>query len=104
MTDWIDAGNAEDVDTEDVIRFNHGARTYAIYRSPEDEYFATDGLCSHEAVHLAEGLVMGDTIECPKHNGRFNYKTGEAKRAPVCINLRTYPVRVAAGRILIQLD
>ena len=104
MTDWIDAGNAEDVDTEDVIRFNHGARTYAIYRSPEDEYFATDGLCSHEAVHLAEELVMGDTIECPKYNGRFNYKTGEAKRAPVCINLRTYPVRVAAGRILIQLD
>ena len=26
---------------------------------------------------------MGDIIECPKHNGRFNYKTGQAKGAPV---------------------
>jgi 3-phenylpropionate/trans-cinnamate dioxygenase ferredoxin subunit len=46
---------------------------------------------------------MGDIIECPKHNGRFNYKTGEAKRAPVCIDLRTYPVKVEAGTVFIKL-
>ena len=59
--------------------------------------FATDGLCTHEQFHLADGLVMDDIIECPKHNGRFNYKTGEAKGAPVCVNLRTYPVKVEGG-------
>ena len=47
---------------------------------------------------------MDDIIECPKHNGRFNYKTGQALRAPVCVNLKTYPVKVEAGRVLIQLD
>ena len=31
---------------------------------------------------------MDDIIECPKHNGRFNYRTGEAKGAPVCVNSR----------------
>ncbi len=61
------------------MRFDHAGRTFAIYRSPDDEYFATDGLCTHEQVHLADGLVMDEIIECPKHNGRFNYKTGEAK-------------------------
>ena len=75
-----------------------------IYRSPEDEYFATDGLCTHEKVHLADGLVMDDIIECPKHNGRFNYKTGAARGAPACVDLKTYPVKVEAGRVLIAID
>jgi MocE subfamily Rieske [2Fe-2S] domain protein len=69
----------------------------------DDEYFATDGLCTHEKVHLSGGLVMDNIIECPKHNGRFNYKTGEAKGAPVCVNLQTYPVKVEAGKVMIQI-
>jgi 3-phenylpropionate/trans-cinnamate dioxygenase ferredoxin subunit len=104
MTEWIDVCDANAIDAEDVIRFDHGARTFAIYRSPDDAYFATDGLCTHEQVHLADGLVLDDIIECPKHNGRFNYKTGQALRAPVCENLRTYPVKVEAGKVRIQLD
>jgi 3-phenylpropionate/trans-cinnamate dioxygenase ferredoxin component len=100
---WIEACAADDVDAEDVIRFDHGGRVDAIYRSPADEFFATDGLCTHEQVCLADGLVMGEIIECPKHNGRFNYRTGEAKGAPVCVNLATYPVKVEAGTVFIRI-
>jgi 3-phenylpropionate/trans-cinnamate dioxygenase ferredoxin subunit len=103
MANWVAACDAEDIEVEDVIRFDHAGRTFAVYRSPEDEYFATDGLCTHEQVHLADGLVMGHVIECPKHNGRFDYRTGQAKRAPVCVDLRTYPVKVDGGRVLIDL-
>ena len=46
---------------------------------------------------------MGHLIECPKHNGQFDYRTGAAKRAPVCVNLRTYPVRVEGGRVLVEV-
>jgi 3-phenylpropionate/trans-cinnamate dioxygenase ferredoxin subunit len=103
MAAWIEACATDDIEPEDVIRFDHAGKTYAIYRSPDDGYFATDGLCTHEKVHLADGLVMDDIIECPKHNGRFNYKTGDAKGAPVCVNLQTYPVRIDGGRVLIQI-
>ena len=103
MTEWVRACAADDVDEEDVIRFDHGGRTFAIYRSPDDEFFATDGFCTHEKAHLADGLVMDDIIECPKHNGRFNYKTGQAKGAPVCVDLQTYPVKVEAGKVMIQI-
>lgn len=105
MTDegWIIACDIDEIDEEDVVRFDHDGRTFAIYRSPEDTFHATDGLCTHERAHLADGLVMGDTIECPKHNGRFNYKSGEAKRAPACVNLQTYPVKVAGGRVMIDI-
>ena len=103
MSDWIEACAAEDIDEEDVIRFDHAGRTFAIYRSPEDEFFATDGLCTHEQIHLSQGLVMGEIIECPKHNGRFDYRSGKALGAPVCVNLKTYPVRVEAGRVLLAV-
>ena len=100
---WIEAGDADEIEAEDVIRFDHAGRTFAIYRSPDDEYFATDGLCTHERVHLADGLVMDHIIECPKHNGRFDYRTGEAKGAPVCVNLRTYSVKIEGGKVLLDL-
>ncbi|NCO86047.1 MAG: Rieske 2Fe-2S domain-containing protein [Rhodobacterales bacterium] len=100
---WTDVCDLDEIDEEDVMRFDHDGRTFAIYRAPDGTPFATDGLCSHEHVHLAGGLVMDDTIECPKHNGRFNYRTGAALRAPVCVNLATYPARIADGRIEILI-
>ena len=103
MSNWVDACAADDIDAEDVMRFDHAGRTYAIYRTQDDQYFATDGLCTHEKVHLAEGLVMGNIIECPKHNGRFDLRTGAAKGAPVCVNLATHPVKLEGGRVLLQI-
>jgi 3-phenylpropionate/trans-cinnamate dioxygenase ferredoxin subunit len=100
---WIEGCAVDDIEAEDVIRFDHGNRTFAIFRSPDDQYFATDGHCTHERTHLADGLVMDDIIECPKHNGRFNYRTGEAKSAPVCVNLVTYPVKVVDGKVMIAI-
>lgn len=104
MSTWVEVCEAEHIPLEDVIRFDHQGRTFAIYRSPDDCFYATDGLCTHEKIHLADGLVMDNTIECPKHNGRFDYTTGQAKGAPVCINLKTYEVRLANRKILLAVD
>ena len=103
MPNWIAACNVGDIEPEDVMRFDHGGRTFAIYRSPDDEYYATDGLCTHEKIHLADGLVMDNIIECPKHNGRFDYRTGEAKGAPVCVNLKVYEVKLEGGKVMIDV-
>jgi 3-phenylpropionate/trans-cinnamate dioxygenase ferredoxin component len=100
---WIDAIAFDDIDNDDVTRWEHDGKSYAIYRTEEDEVFASDGLCTHEQVHLADGLLMGYQIECPKHNGRFDIRDGTPKRAPVCEALRTYPTRIVAGRIEIEL-
>ncbi len=103
MSQWVEACATDEIDEEDVMRWDHGGRTFALYHSPEGTFFCTDGLCTHEQVHLAGGLVMDHVIECPKHNGQFDYRTGEAKRAPVCVNLATYPVKVEGGRVFVQV-
>ena len=100
---WTLACATSDIDEEDLIRFDHDGATYAIYHSPEGEFFATSGLCSHESVHLCNGLVMGHRIECPKHNGQFDYRTGEAMRAPVTNNLKTFKTKVEDGHVFIEV-
>jgi 3-phenylpropionate/trans-cinnamate dioxygenase ferredoxin component len=103
MSEWIEACLVSDLNREDVIRFDHGARSFAVYRSSDDKFYATEGWCTHEQTHLADGLVIDNIIECPKHNGRFDYRTGEAKGAPVCIDLKIYSVKVEDGKVFIDL-
>ncbi|MER5219832.1 MocE family 2Fe-2S type ferredoxin [Streptomyces flaveus] len=103
MSKWIAACQTDDIDPEDVVPFQHERVDYAIYRSPDDDFYATAGHCTHERMLLCDGLVMDNTIECPKHNGRFDYTTGRAAGAPVLVDLRTYPVRVEDGTVFIEI-
>jgi 3-phenylpropionate/trans-cinnamate dioxygenase ferredoxin component len=103
MAQWVEVGALDNIEPEGVIRFDHAGKTYAVYRSPDDEVFCTDGLCSHEEVDLSDGLVLDYEIECPKHQGAFDYRTGEALRLPPCVNLRCYPAKVESGRVSIDI-
>lgn len=103
MADWSKACEADDVDAEDVVGVEIDGDQYAIYRSPDDRFFATDGFCTHEKFLLADGFVMDNIIECPKHNGRFDYMTGEGRGAPICEDLNTYPVKVEDGTVFVEL-
>jgi 3-phenylpropionate/trans-cinnamate dioxygenase ferredoxin subunit len=103
MSNWIRACGVDDVEEEDVIPVQLEGRDCAIYRSPDGQFYATDGLCTHSRTLLADGLVMGHIIECPKHNGRFDYRTGEGKGAPITVNLATHPVKVEDGAVYVDL-
>jgi 3-phenylpropionate/trans-cinnamate dioxygenase ferredoxin subunit len=100
---WYLAGSTENVDVEDIIRFDLNDKTYCIYRL-EDGYFATDGICTHEAVHLEDGLVMDGEIECPMHQGIFDIKSGAAISPPACDDLKTYPVKVENDQVYIFIS
>ncbi len=100
---WIDVCAVDAVEREDVTRFDHGGRTFAVYRTADDRWFATDGLCTHGRVPLADGFVDGTTIECPKHNGRFDLTTGKAKGAPAIVDLGCHPVRVVDGTVQLRI-
>lgn len=101
---WVKICQSNQIEIEDVVRFDYGNRTYAIYRNAEGGLYATDGICTHGNTHLSEGLVIGNTIECPKHNGRFNLKDGSPARPPVCRALSTYPVQSRNGDIYIYIN
>lgn len=91
------------LEPEGALRVDHKGRTFVIVRSPEGNYFAIDGNCSHEKVHLVDGIVDGHIIECPKHFGTFDYRTGEARALPACIDLRGYEVKIEGDTVFIKV-
>lgn len=101
---WIDAIAKSDVEEEDVVRWDYGGRTFAIIQSPDGAFYCTDGLCTHEQVHLSDGLVIDHEIECPRHNGVFDYRSGKALRAPACDHLTTYPTKLEGDRVFVDIQ
>jgi MocE subfamily Rieske [2Fe-2S] domain protein len=100
---WVEVCVGGFLKPEDVIRFDHDQKTYAIYRDLDGRLYATEGLCTHGRAHLAEGFVKGTLIECPKHNGRFDFTDGSPQRKPVCVALQTFPAREHDGKIFLCL-
>jgi 3-phenylpropionate/trans-cinnamate dioxygenase ferredoxin subunit len=99
---WVLACAVDDIDEEDLMRFDHADKTYCIYKTPEGIY-ATDGMCTHEEEHLEFGFVIDTVIECPLHQGRFDIPTGKALGAPVCVDLKTYAVKQENGSIYLNV-
>ena len=102
LNEWYFVSDTKGIELEDIIRFDHDNKTYCVY-SLEGGYYATDGICTHESVHLEDGLVMDDEIECPMHQGIFNIKTGKAISPPACNDLKTYPIKVENEKIYIKI-
>ena len=100
----IEVCSVEQLQKGEVVRFDFDQRTFALYRTTEDEFYATDGICTHGNAHLADGVIIGDVIECSKHNGRFSLKDGSPKRIPVCVGIKTYSVETFDGRIFVNLQ
>jgi MocE subfamily Rieske [2Fe-2S] domain protein len=100
---WIEVCDETLLGREDVLRFDCGRKTFALYRGANGRLFATDGICTHGNTHLAGGLVKGDVVECPKHNGRYHLADGSPARAPVCRGLCTYPLETRGGRLFINV-
>jgi 3-phenylpropionate/trans-cinnamate dioxygenase ferredoxin subunit len=100
---WVDVCPIEDLAPDDVVRFDHGDSTYAVYRTADSRYFATDGACTHGKAHLAKGYLSGTTIECAKHNGRFDITSGRALGAPALVDLGCHQVRVEDGKVQLRV-
>lgn len=75
----------------------------ALYRV-NDEIFATEDLCSHAEASLSEGEQRDYIIECPRHGGTFDIRTGKAKHFPAFSPIRTFPVKIEDGSIWIDVE
>jgi len=98
---WLVVAATDDLEKDDVIEVTVKGQSIALYQT-KDGYFATSGICTHQFSRLCEGFVFGNIIECGKHQGRFDVRTGAPKGAPAHVALKTYPVRIIDGQI--ELD
>jgi len=79
-----------------------GTVPVALYRTEDDEYFATADTCTHEDWSLGEDSDLeGNEIVCPLHMARFDIRSGEALCFPATIALATFEVVVDDGKIYV---
>ena len=95
-----------DVPTEEPLAVTIGAYDVALARH-DDEFFALQDLCSHQAVALSEGEVCTDdqgecTVECWLHGSRFDLRTGKPTGLPATEPVATFPVEVRDDDIYID--
>jgi Na+-transporting NADH:ubiquinone oxidoreductase subunit F len=94
----------DDMAIGEVRRIDHGDRSYVLCRVDEGEFALVDGMCTHSRVHLAGGALLGCEIECPKHNARFDVRTGEVRRGPARDGLGVVAVTVRNGRVTTSFE
>ena len=102
-THWIDAAAQDQVPQDDVIAMVVAGREVALY-GVDGDVFATDNICTHGHARLCEGFLDGHHIECPLHQGKFDVRTGMPTCAPATEPLRSYPVKIEAGRVWLAVD
>ncbi|TGN95704.1 non-heme iron oxygenase ferredoxin subunit [Burkholderia sp. USMB20] len=100
---WTKVIELKAVSADDVTAVNAAGREIAIY-SVDGAVYATDNICTHGHARLCDGFLDGHEIECPLHQGKFDVRSGKAMCAPLTVDIQTYPVRVEAGDVYIQLE
>lgn len=101
-TEWHDAIARWEVPDDDVVSVQVLGREVAFY-AVGDEVFATGNICSHGHARLCEGFLDGYEIECPRHQGKFDVRTGQATCAPAVEPIKVYPVKIDGERVFIAL-
>ncbi|MFP8778364.1 non-heme iron oxygenase ferredoxin subunit [Hydrogenophaga sp. RWCD_12] len=102
MSNWTDVAAEADLFEGAGIPVAPGGRDIALF-SVDGEVFATDNLCTHGNAKLCDGFVEGHEIECPFHQGRFDLRSGAPTFAPCTEAIKTWPVKIEAGRVLLDL-
>jgi Na+-transporting NADH:ubiquinone oxidoreductase subunit F len=99
----FDLGAVDDLAPGTMTSAEIDGLSLVVARLTSGEVCVVDAICTHGHAHLAEGTVVDECVECPKHNGRFDLKTGEPRRRPVRVALGIYDVAIEDGRIITTL-
>lgn len=67
----------------------------------DDQVMAFQGLCPHQFARLADGLLLEDVLQCPRHLARFRLSDGVCASGWQLPPLQRYPVRIKDGAILL---
>jgi len=100
---WIGVGRLEDIPRQGARAVATPRGDVALFRTQDDRVFALDDRCPHKGGPLSQGIVHGHAVTCPLHNWVIDLGSGEAA-APDRGCVRRIPVKVEAGRVLLDLD
>lgn len=103
MTEFVKVAKVDDIPNGEALAVEAGGQNLALVKVGDDVYCIND-ICTHEHAHLSEGFCEGHEIECPLHGSIFDVRTGEVKSLPATEDVKTYPVKLEDGEVLVAID
>lgn len=100
---WTTIGSIDDIPRRGARCVATPQGKIAVFRTAGDQFHAIDDHCPHKGGPLSQGIVHGAAVTCPLHNWVISLETGKALGADEG-SVRTIPIRVENGALLIALD
>jgi 3-phenylpropionate/trans-cinnamate dioxygenase ferredoxin subunit len=77
--------------------------SFGVYNC-DGELYAIEDRCSHDDGPLCLGSWDAETCVaiCPRHGASFDIKSGRALSLPAYLPVRTFPVRVEDGTVIVE--
>ena len=101
--EFVDLASADEVPAKGFIVRASGEIQVLIARFKDDIY-AVENLCSHAFSRFDDGRLRGNRLMCPLHGACFNITDGSSFGPPASRPIRSFAVRIEAGRVLVAID
>jgi nitrite reductase/ring-hydroxylating ferredoxin subunit len=119
-TTIVDIGAASEFEHARPRIVAAGGRELGVIRWGE-RFYAVRNVCAHMGARLCSGTVTATTsaegplaevaadpdrpvVNCPWHGWTYDLESGRALLDPDHFRVRTYPTRVASGRVLVEMS
>ncbi|MGJ3241191.1 MAG: non-heme iron oxygenase ferredoxin subunit [Anaerolineae bacterium] len=100
---WVTFINKDELGAgeRDVFDTDYGS---ILLMNIDGVFYAVENVCSHEEFELADGILNGCELECPKHGAFFDVRSGEALTPPATRPIAIYAVRVEGDEVQVLLS
>src|SRR2546428_622576 len=78
-------------------------KTHYGFPDPEVEVFACNDVCAHQGGPLSEGKLSGARLACPWHGWMYDVRTGECMLPGRGHRVASYPIRIDAGEVWVEV-
>jgi nitrite reductase/ring-hydroxylating ferredoxin subunit/uncharacterized membrane protein len=99
-TKWT-ALDVTDIPPDKPVKAKAGAQTLVVVRRGKG-LDALHDVCAHQGCSLADGKLVGETIECPCHGSRYRLRDGMVVRGPAVFDQPHFEAREAEGKIEVR--
>lgn len=103
MSEWQDVIAEYALANGEHINIDLDGTPVAVFKI-DGMYYAIEDRCTHDGGEIANGVLDGDQIICPRHGAQFCLKTGAVKSPPAYEDMTTFPVRIENGMVQVMDD
>ncbi len=101
MGDWVEVCSEGEINPGQHKVVDVEGAMVAVFNL-DGGFYAIEDVCTHDGSEIADGCIIGDDIECPRHGARFCIKTGAVTAPPAYEPIDTFPVMVLDRVVYVQ--